>query len=108
MSEWPTLGMFEALVDQPFDVDVGGRSTLSLTLESSKSLGERPHRLDGTDVRESFSLLFRGPAEPVLPQAIYRFVSKGSVPESVGIRSVTALSADVALGGHRGTVPTVK
>ncbi len=59
-----TLATFEPLVGDPFALEAGPQ-TLELVLETAATAGAR---LGG---RDPFSLAFRGPWEPVLPQAIY-------------------------------------
>jgi hypothetical protein len=44
-----------------------GAVQLDLTLLEVRSLGDAPNGM-----REPFALLFRGPPDPLLPQAIYR------------------------------------
>lgn len=59
-----TLVTFEPLVGDPFAIEAGPQ-TLDLVLETATTAGERPGG------RDPFRLTFRGPWEPVLPQAIY-------------------------------------
>jgi hypothetical protein len=59
-----TLATFEPLVGEPFALETGGDS-LALVLDTATGLRERPGS------RDPFSLVFRGPPEPLLPQAIY-------------------------------------
>lgn len=59
-----TLATFEPLVGDPFVIEAGAE-TLDFVLASATSAGERP------EGRDPFSLTFRGPGEPLLPQAIY-------------------------------------
>lgn len=61
MSERLTLELFEACIDQAFVVQVSEGVSVPMTLVEVKSLGERPLRTDGTERRESFSLVFSGP-----------------------------------------------
>ena len=57
---------FTPRVGEAFEVDLGDQGRIPLTLASTE---ERP---TGTsDLRAPFSLLFRGPCEPALPQMIY-------------------------------------
>ena len=67
MLERLSLDDFTPLVSQPFRVTVPG-GVLDLTLvEASRAGTALPGR------RAPFSLVFRGAATPVLPQAIYTF-----------------------------------
>jgi hypothetical protein len=61
-----TIDDFSGHVGAAYEIEAGG-GTVSLTLEEARPLP--------TSVREagSFALLFRGPADPVLPQSIYSF-----------------------------------
>jgi hypothetical protein len=61
-----TLQTFAPLVGEAFQVDAGDAGTLDLVLGSAKASPQ-----GGEAEREPFRLLFRGPAEPVLPQATY-------------------------------------
>lgn len=65
-----SLEDFAERVGESFELDAGG-SPLRLTLEAASPLGHSP-RPGG-----AFSLLFRGPVDPVLPQAIYPFALGG-------------------------------
>jgi hypothetical protein len=66
----PVFDDFSAALGERFQVEADG-ATLTFVLEEAREL---PH-----PVREkgSFRLQFRGPADPVLPQAIYRFARGG-------------------------------
>lgn len=59
-----TLATFEPLVGDRFGVD-GTVAAVELVLESATAAGEWPGG------RAPFSLVFRGPVEPLLPQATY-------------------------------------
>ncbi|MDX6680264.1 MAG: hypothetical protein QOG94_303 [Solirubrobacteraceae bacterium] len=61
-----TLATFEPLVAETFAVVVQP-ATIELVLESATTLGARPGG------RDPFTLVFRGPPEPLLPQATYTF-----------------------------------
>ena len=52
---------------ETFRLETGGSATFDLTLAEATPLGGAARGGE----REPFSLTFRGPAEPVLPQAIY-------------------------------------
>jgi len=70
--EWLTCADFAGRVGESFDVTVGGVVAAPLELleatESTEPGGQGP---DGT-TRMQFSLVFRGPTSPLLPQAIHR------------------------------------
>ena len=59
-----TLATFEPLVGDGFSVDADPVA-LEFVLESASAAGEWPGG------RDPFSLIFVGPGEPMLPQAIY-------------------------------------
>ncbi|MDP1850492.1 MAG: hypothetical protein Q8K79_22065 [Solirubrobacteraceae bacterium] len=59
-----TLSTFEPLVGDRFGVE-GAPAAVELVLESATAVGEWPGG------RDPFSLVFCGPGEPLLPQAIY-------------------------------------
>jgi hypothetical protein len=69
MLEQFTIETFRPLVGRTFRVE-GEDARLELELVSADELGKRG---DAQRPRAPFSLVFRGPAEPVLPQQIYRF-----------------------------------
>ena len=60
-----TLATFEPLVGDRFIVDGTTPVAIELVLESATTAGARPGG------RDPFSLIFLGPGEPLLPQAIY-------------------------------------
>ena len=74
-----TLDQFEAHVNQHFRL-VGEPSVLALELIEARSLsiGERAEPATG-ERRAPFSLVFRGPGEPVLPQRIYHLEHVGAL-----------------------------
>jgi hypothetical protein len=61
-----TLATFEPRVGEAFTLHADDEEKLALTLREATMLGERPGG------RDAFSVVFVGPSEPVLPQAIYR------------------------------------
>jgi hypothetical protein len=62
-----TVDDFAATVDTPYALGAGGPETIELVLRSAT-----PGVATATGApREPFSLLFVGPADPVLPQATY-------------------------------------
>ena len=62
------LGDFAACLGEPFRLDAGG-SPLELVLVSADALGAEPA---AGGRRRQFSLVFRGPRAPLLPQRIHR------------------------------------
>lgn len=68
-----TLATFEPIVGDRFEIAGGavGGESLELVLESATKSGDWPGG------RDPFSLIFRGPPEPVLPQAIYPLTHAG-------------------------------
>jgi len=74
MLEQFTLETFTPLTGQVFTVHVEGMAPLEAVLESVTEIpvaGWRPE--EAADHRTPFSLVFRGPPQLILPQAIYRF-----------------------------------
>jgi hypothetical protein len=65
-----TLDEFRVLLNQPFQVDLDG-GHLELTLVEAQALPDRWGRAGDGARRQSFSLLFRGPHTPLLPQRTY-------------------------------------
>ena len=61
-----TLATFEPLVGDAFALDAGTAEPVALVLAAATPGGEQPRG------RAPFSLAFDGPAQPLLPQAIYR------------------------------------
>ena len=68
MLDQVTLQTFAPLVGGAFEVAYAPDQSLSLTLHEAVSLEKEP----SPDRREAFSLLFSGPSDPILPQAIHR------------------------------------
>ena len=60
--------MFRPRVGERFRLDA--EPAFDVELVEVETVGERPFESSG---RVPFSLVFRGPREPVLPQRIYRF-----------------------------------
>jgi len=60
-----TLAMFEPLVGDTFAVDIGTGPPLDLVLTAATPAGDQPGG------RAPFSLVFDGPSQPLLAQAIY-------------------------------------
>ena len=71
MGELLTLDDFAPRVGDRFAVRAEGGDDLALELVQARGLGP------GYEQREAFSLLFRGPADPALPQATYRLAHDG-------------------------------
>ncbi len=71
---------FAPHVGTPYEVEAGS-GTVSLTLNEARPLPQ--------SVRDagSFALLFRGPADPLLPQGIYTF-RRGEAVEEIFITPV--------------------
>ena len=67
MLETLSIGTFAPLVDDEFRVRLDPHPPLELRLAEVTPAGDA--RPDG---RVPFAILFRGPAEPILPQRIYR------------------------------------
>jgi hypothetical protein len=59
-----TLATFEPVVGEPFALDAG-TERLELVLESATAVARR------SDGRDPFSLVFLGPEQPALAQAMY-------------------------------------
>ena len=85
MTEQLTLAASRACIGHAFSVQLSEDMSREMVLVEVTSLGERALRPGGTGRRECFSLVFRGPSEPVLPQAIYRFASERTGPMDVFI-----------------------
>ena len=68
-----TLATFEPLVGDAFAVGIepAGEEPIEFVLESATSAGDWPGG------RQPFSLIFRGPPEPLLSQAIYALQHAG-------------------------------
>lgn len=67
-----TKATFEPMTGDPFELSLGESGTLTLTLESVRGTG-----VPGHGAREQFSLYFRGPRTPALPQRIYALSHAG-------------------------------
>jgi hypothetical protein len=62
------LSTFSGHVDEPFRLLAGDELELALRLTEAEGLGE-PH---SPGLRAPFSLIFRGPSEPIVGQGTYR------------------------------------
>jgi uncharacterized protein DUF6916 len=70
--QWLTHGQFVDRVSETFEVRGDSVAAVTLTLaETSVSDAPGGTGPDGTE-RRQFSLLFRGPADPILPQRTHR------------------------------------
>ena len=69
---WLTVDLFAGRVGESFEVSADGVPAVTMELadaiEGAALGGLGPHG----EERRQFSLVFRGPVEPVLPQATYR------------------------------------
>ena len=68
MSDRLELATFEPCVGEAFRIEGPEGATLDLTLTEAKAGPWQPE--DGSTL--AFELIFRGPADPILPQATYR------------------------------------
>ena len=68
-----TCEQFQPLVGTGFELRAAPDETLSATLVEAQPLGMPP-----VGGRQAFSLLFRGPPTPVLPQRIYGLVHESA------------------------------
>ncbi len=71
MSEYFDASTFSGCVGDPFRLLCDDGSILDLELVEATPDSVRPS--DAKRQREPFSIVFRGPLEPLLPQRIYRF-----------------------------------
>lgn len=75
MTSGPTLATFAATLGESYAVDPSSQietGSIELELVEAEAGTPPPPEEDGIR-REPFALLFRGPAEPRLPQATYPF-----------------------------------
>jgi hypothetical protein len=75
-----TVDSFRPAVGQPFVLDLDGSERLDLELVEARTHARDAPALDANGRRSAFSLLFRGPAEPVLAQRIYRLEHAATGP----------------------------
>ena len=66
------LPTFEAHVGDSFDIDLDGGASVNLTLAEANRGPWQPR--EGPET--AFELMFRGPPDPVLPQATYRLTHR--------------------------------
>jgi hypothetical protein len=67
-----TLASFEAHQGTPFRIEIGAGTPLEVVLQEVKRLEPHPGARP-----EPFSVYFRGPRSPVLPQRIYKLERDG-------------------------------
>lgn len=73
MLETVTVNTFGPLIRSDFRILVDESSWLEVTLEAVEAAGlQAADAARAAGRREPFSIVFRGPVEPVLPQRIYR------------------------------------
>ena len=72
-----THGQFTHYLNQMFTIDPGDAPLIETELVEVKSIGVQD---TGRGGRQQFSVLFRGPMEPILPQGIYT-LSNGELGE---------------------------
>ena len=70
-----TLDSFAARLGESFRICLEDAHSVSVELISAQTGG--PRQDGGQGARTPFSLVFRGPLQPVLPQRIYRFEHEG-------------------------------
>ena len=69
--EWLTHDHFAGRLGDQFAITVGEATTLTLELMAATAGSEMGGRGPEGQERRQFALVFRGPAEPALPQQIY-------------------------------------
>lgn len=67
-----TVDDFRPAIGQAFTIDAGDGRRIDLTLTEARTIDPGAAPTDDAGHRAPFALDFRGPAEPTLPQAIYR------------------------------------
>jgi hypothetical protein len=67
-----TIDDFKPVVGQTFALDLDGTAVLDLELVRARPLTPDAPAVDESGRRTGFALDFRGPADPILPQRIYR------------------------------------
>ncbi len=66
-----TITDFKRTLEQIWTIELPGGGTVEATLSQVSALGEPPR--PGVELtRQAFSLIWRGPPQPLLPQQIYR------------------------------------
>ena len=85
MLEALTAETFASAVGDTFTLDAGEAGRLELELRESRLHDPDAPASDASGVRSPFSLLFLGPADPVLPQRIYRLEHESLGPLEIFI-----------------------
>ena len=67
-----TLETFAGRVGQRFRIAVDDTDWVEAELAEASAIGPQPAPASGSE-RSPFSIVFRGPPDPLLPQRIYRF-----------------------------------
>jgi hypothetical protein len=67
-----TVEDFAPAVGQPFTLDLDGNGTIDLALTAAATHDPGAGPTDAAGERSPFTLTFKGPEEPLLPQRIYR------------------------------------
>lgn len=71
VSDLLTIEMFSELLDREFIVDVDDTHSVGMELIEIYDISDS--RGGKSTARTPFSLIFRGPEDPIYPEAIYRF-----------------------------------
>lgn len=81
MLESLTLATFADRIGETFHVSAPADRPLPLELVEARSLASDGTRAEGSRrAREPFSIVFKGPAAPVMPQSIYALAHDGLGP----------------------------
>jgi hypothetical protein len=80
-----TADSFAPAVGETFAVDAGDAGRLELELVESRLHDPDASAADAAGTRAPFTLLFRGPVEPVLPQRIHRLEHESLGPMEIFI-----------------------
>jgi hypothetical protein len=64
-----TVADFSQYIDQKFSAHIEGNEPMELVLTEATEMGAAPQ---DPQYRQAFSVVFVGPAQPILPQRIYR------------------------------------
>jgi hypothetical protein len=67
-----TVDDFKPAVGEAFALDLEGMEPLHLELLGARTIDPDAPAVDDSGFRSPFALDFRGPAEPLLPQRIYK------------------------------------
>jgi hypothetical protein len=84
-----TADTFTPAVGDTFALDAGDAGHLHVELVEARLQRPGEPAADEAGARAPFSLLFRGPAEPVLPQQIYRLEHESIGPLEIFIVPVS-------------------